>query len=341
MQTIARLAKVLTAGVVTGACATGVAPSPAPTVPTSSAVSPSVTARPSHTATPALPSPAPSLANNCAGPGADWSDLPDLVETYVAAWSERDPAKRLRLVEEIFTEDGTYRGAIPEQVPAVGHRALAQYIGALQPATAGENYEPAAWTATDIHHDRIRMRWQLCDANGDVQLNGEDIGALDAEGRIREIAGFFDEPDPSPEPEAVCAGPDSADWSQLPEIVRRYGDAWMAEGSVDRAAILEEMWAEDGYYANPFVEAPVIGRQALNDHMDYGRGAGQYIEVTSWAENNIHHDRIRIPWRVCCPSGVVLVDGDDIGELDSDGRMRRVTSFWNDVVELPADVACD
>jgi len=341
MKAFRRLAGVALAGIASGACATGLTPSQPTNVPTSSTVAPTANATPSQIATPPLPSPAPSpLANICAGQGADRSYLPDLVENYVAAWSERDPAKRLRIVENVFAGDGTYLDGFPEQVPPVGHRALAQYIGEMQPTAAGEYYEPAAWTATDIHHERVRMRWRLCDANGDVQLIGVDVGTLDSDGRIREIAGFFHEPDRSPKPAALCANPDAVNWSQLPELVRRYGDAWMAEGNADRAAILEEIWDEDAYYANPFVEAPVIGRQALSAHMDYGMADGQYIEVTSWAENNLHHDRIRIEWRVCCPKGVLLVEGDDFGEIDRDGRFRRVTSFWNNEVELPADSAC-
>jgi hypothetical protein len=328
MKAMSRLTQFLIAGIVTGACATGVAPSPTASAPASA-----------PTSTPALPSPSPA-AVVCGGLDADWSHLPEIVQTYVAAWQERDPAKRLALIDEIFTEDGTYTDGFPDQPPVVGQRAVAQYIGGMQPASPAEYYEPAAWTATDFHHDRIRMRWRLCDANGDVQLIGADIAALDADGRIREIAGFFHEPDPSPQAGTVCAGPDSADSSRLPEIVRRYGDAWMAQSNEDRSAILDEIWAEDGYYADPYVEAPVIGRQALNDHMYYGMGPGQYIEITSWADNSMHHDRIRITWRDCCPSGVVLVEGDDIGEIDSEGRLSRVTSFWNNEVALPSDVAC-
>jgi hypothetical protein len=319
MKALSRLTHVLIAGIVTGACATGVAPTSAPSIP---------------------PPSQPPVAAVCGGLDADWSHLPDNVQKYVAAWQERDPAERLRLVEEVLTEDGTYIDGFPDQEPPVGQRAVAEYIGALQPAAASDYYEPAGWTPTDLHHDRIRMRWRLCDAKGEVQLIGADIAALDADGRFREIAGFFHEPEPAPQTEDVCTGPDSADWSGLPEIVRRYGDAWMAQSNLDRAAILDEIWADDGYYVNPFVEAPVIGRPALNDHMDYGMGPGQYIEVTSWADNSMHHDRIRIPWRVCCPNGVLLVEGDDIGEIDTEGRLSRVTSFWDNEVALPPDVAC-
>ena len=140
---------------------------------------------------------------------------------------------------------------------------------------------------------------------------------------------------------AGCAGIGTADWSIYPAIVRLWGDAWMAPDDATRAEILEEVWAEDGFYADPYVEAPVIGREALAAHMAYGMGPGQYVEVSAWTPADRHHDRLRIRWRHCCPSGVSLLQGTDVGEIDADRRLERVTSFWNNEVELPADAACD
>lgn len=139
---------------------------------------------------------------------------------------------------------------------------------------------------------------------------------------------------------SVCAGPDN-DWSRFPALVRRYGDAWNAEDERTRRAALDEIWAEDGYYVDPFVEAPVIGRTALVAHMAYAMGPGHYVEVSAWTDADVHHDRVRIRWRHCCPTGALLLEGVDVGEIASDGRLQRVTSFWNTEVERPADVACD
>lgn len=138
-----------------------------------------------------------------------------------------------------------------------------------------------------------------------------------------------------------CAGAEATDWSIYPALVRLWGEAWMAPDEATRTEVLEEVWAEDGIYVNPYVEAPVIGREALAAAMAYGMGPGQYVEVTEWSPEDQHHDRLRIRWRQCCPSGVSLVQGTDVGEIDAEGRLERVTSFWNNAVELPADVACN
>ena len=114
----------------------------------------------------------------------------------------------------------------------------------------------------------------------------------------------------------------------------------MAPNDAARRKILNEVWAVDGHYVNPYVEAPVIGREALADHMAYGMGPGQYVVVTAWTEADEHHDRVRIRWRACCPSGLTLLEGVDIGEIASDRRLARMTSFWNNEVDLPADAAC-
>ena len=138
-----------------------------------------------------------------------------------------------------------------------------------------------------------------------------------------------------------CAGAGTADWSIYPTVVRLWGEAWMASDEAARIEILEEVWAQDGFYVDPFVEEPVIGRDALAAHMAFGMGPGQYVEVSAWTPEDRHHDRLRIRWRHCCPSGLSLVQGTDVGEFDADGRLKRVTSFWNNEVELPADGACD
>ena len=217
---------------------------------------------------------------------------------------------------------------------------MADHMGAFQGET-GEYFEPVAWSPADNHHDRIRMRWRLCTAQGDVSVIGTDVGSLDPDGRFREIAGFVLAPDAVPSQDAGCRGPDASDWSQFPTIVRKYGDAWMAIGNLDALIILNEIWAEDGYYVDPFVQAPVIGRFALSNHMSNAMAPGHYVEVKAWSADNLHHDRLWIPWRHCCPTGAILLEGDDIGEIDHDGRLSRVTSFWNNEVDLPADVACD
>lgn len=156
-------------------------------------------------------------------------------------------------------------------------------------------------------------------------------------------------PSPTPRPTAspspasdVCNGPDTvAEWSRVPQIVRRYGDAWMADSDEARLAALDEVWADAGVYVDSFMDAPVVGRQALAEHMAFGFGLDQYIEISGWTAADMHNDRVRIRWRDCCPTGVLLLTGADFGEIDADGRFSRLTSFWDHFVEEVAAEACD
>lgn len=139
----------------------------------------------------------------------------------------------------------------------------------------------------------------------------------------------------------VCNGADSAaQWSRVPEIVRRYGDAWMARSDEARLAALAEIWADAGVYVDSFMDAPVVGRQALAEHMAFGFGPGQYLEISDWTAADTHSDRMRIRWRDCCPTGALLLTGTDVGEIDADGKFSRVTSFWDHYVEEAAAEAC-
>jgi hypothetical protein len=44
-------------------------------------------------------------------------------------------------------------------------------------------------------------------------------------------------------------------------------------------------------------------------------------------------DQLRFAWELHGADGTLLVAGLDVGEVASDGRLRRITGFWGD---LPA-----
>jgi hypothetical protein len=137
-----------------------------------------------------------------------------------------------------------------------------------------------------------------------------------------------------------CVGREQAlGWDRVPPIVRRLGDAWMAPDRPATLTVLEEIWAEDGVYVNAFDEEPVVGRQAVADYMAFGM-ADNYLEITDWKPIYMHNDRVQVRWRDCCPNGTLLLTGTEYGELDSDGRFSRVTSFWDHYIEEVAADAC-
>ena len=48
---------------------------------------------------------------------------------------------------------------------------------------------------------------------------------------------------------------------------------------------------------------------------------------------DVHHDEVRFGWQLDAPDGSVTVAGLDVGCLDGEGRLSRMTGFFGD---LPA-----
>ena len=140
-------------------------------------------------------------------------------------------------------------------------------------------------------------------------------------------------------PASVCAG--VAEWIGVPPLIKRLGEAWNGTDFATRRAILDEVWAEDGLYQDPFSDG-VVGRDALATVMRDGVGPGQYVELLRWdPAADMHHGAIRLAWRHCCPNGASLLEGTDMATVGADGRISRVVSFWSRYVEEPAEFACD
>ncbi len=106
-----------------------------------------------------------------------------------------------------------------------------------------------------------------------------------------------------------------------------YGEAWVEPDPARRLALLERAWATDAVYCDPL--AYVEGRQALADHIGQTQDAmpGSRIEVT--AEAARHHDSAHFPWAMRGPDGATVMTGFDVCQLDGDGRITRLTGFFD------------
>ncbi len=132
----------------------------------------------------------------------------------------------------------------------------------------------------------------------------------------------------SPTPAQSCTGLDE-EWAHIPEPARSYGLAWNERDGAARMELLEAVFAADGTYVSPLQSDPLRGRTAL--HGEIGRfhatSPGEYFEFRSWSVGDRHHDGIRIHWRLCDATGQTLLEGQDFGVLDADGRLRDVIGF--------------
>ncbi|PSC06173.1 polyketide cyclase [Alsobacter soli] len=114
------------------------------------------------------------------------TDATALAARYLAAWNERDPARRRALVAELWTADGTY---VDPMAQAAGHDELAGLIGAVQERFPGLVFKPAG--KADGYPGHIRFSWTLGPADGEGLAGGTDYASV-ADGRLKSVTGFLD-----------------------------------------------------------------------------------------------------------------------------------------------------
>jgi hypothetical protein len=119
--------------------------------------------------------------------------------------------------------------------------------------------------------------------------------------------------------------------SDVTATVDRYLAAYGEPDPQRRAELIATVWADNGRLIDP----PLAGEghdgiagmaQALQQQFP-GHGFRRTSAV------DIHHDHFRFTWELVSPNGDVVLAGLDVGELDADGRVRRITGFFGD---LPA-----
>ena len=281
----------------------------------------------------------------CAGPTA-WTGVPAIVARLADAWHEHDFAKRRAILDEVWAEDGHYRD--PYGGDADGRDALNAIMGfGVAP---GQWIELRSWDESDMQHGSIRMAWRHCCPSGISLLEGVDLLTLGSDGRITRDISFWahyveepaegacdgprmtslpSNPTPTDAATATCRGAE-VDWSALPAVAQGYGKAWNERDPAARRALLDEVWAEDGTFADQTYETPIAGRETLARHIGQFQeaGFGAYFEPRPMAEGDAHNGNLRIPWTYCDADGNVVWVGEDIAELDAEGRIQRVLSFF-------------
>lgn len=123
------------------------------------------------------------------------------------------------------------------------------------------------------------------------------------------------EPAPTPDPAAVA------------RAIEAYGAAWIERDPTRRRALLDVAWAEDAVYSDPLAE--VVGRDALSDHIGATQEslAGGEIRITTAPVT--HHANAFFRWTTFGADDSELLSGWDVVQLDADGRIARLTGFFD------------
>jgi hypothetical protein len=104
--------------------------------------------------------------------------------------------------------------------------------------------------------------------------------------------------------------------------------AWSIEDPGERMALIKRFWSEDGVYSDPnaLTEPGAAGLdQAIVAFQRDFPGVRFHCGVPQ-----VHHGAMRHKWIAINPDGTVKWNGTEFSELASDGRIRRVVSFFGD-----------
>jgi hypothetical protein len=119
--------------------------------------------------------------------------------------------------------------------------------------------------------------------------------------------------------------------TEVARLVDEYLSGWNEVDQVERQQIIERCWQPDAALVDP----PLDGHghegidaliRALQEHYPDHR----FIRS---GDIEAHHDAFRFPWRLVGPEGSDALRGVDYGLVGDDGRLTRVTGFFEPVTD--------
>ena len=115
------------------------------------------------------------------------SDIEQLVERYLDAFNETEPARRRELIRELYRPDSTY---VDPHVELTGPDQVEQFIASTQERFPGYRFRLGG--PVDAHHNQARFQWYAGPADTEVPVYvGFDVIVTDG-GSVRSVHGFMD-----------------------------------------------------------------------------------------------------------------------------------------------------
>src|SRR5579875_2487639 len=91
----------------------------------------------------------------------DMSEHTALIDRYIAAWSETDPAERRALIAATYTNGARYRDPL---LQGDGHDGIDAMIVSVHERFPGHRFRRVS--SVDAHHDCARFSWTLAPEDG-------------------------------------------------------------------------------------------------------------------------------------------------------------------------------
>lgn len=96
-----------------------------------------------------------------------------------------------------------------------------------------------------------------------------------------------------------------------------------------RAMLIEQVWVPTGRQTDPPIAG--VGHAGINEIGDAVQThyAGHQFRRVSGIDE--HHGEFRYAFELVAPDGTVAMTGLDVGEVDDDGMLVRITGFFGDL----------
>ena len=134
----------------------------------------------------------------------------------------------------------------------------------------------------------------------------------------------------------LLAGPSSAqNRNPAPDVealVKGHTSAWREADPVKREKLLAEVWAPNGVYVHG--QGEIKGRQKLAEYMGLVEQLMPSQRIREISKVESHHGTFRYAWRSVMPDGPLVDEGTGFGEVDKNGRIRRLVVFDGPLVPV-------
>jgi hypothetical protein len=114
------------------------------------------------------------------------TSIQSIVDGYFAIWNEPDQAQRRARIAEVWSSGANY---VDPMFAAQGAEALEALVAGLHQNYPGHSFRQTG--SLDLHHDRARWGWDFLKPDGTIVMSGVDFAVLDADGKLRDVTGFF------------------------------------------------------------------------------------------------------------------------------------------------------
>ena len=118
------------------------------------------------------------------------TDVPTVIEDWVATWHQSDPELRARAIAALWAEDCVYRNTRAEYH---GRAGIEQAVTEAHQHFVADGGYAFRIARVDTNHDAVRYTWEMVPAaGGPPEAIGTHVALTDPDGRLQNDHQFID-----------------------------------------------------------------------------------------------------------------------------------------------------